>query len=276
MSLCKISSFPKVVKSLPGRMRTKHKHFKGTSLCTFLKGSYTVEAAVVLPVVAGFLTTILFFFRMLQVQDVVEKALYYAGRKTAVESSITESEAGLLLSAEYFFRQALRDAECIDDYVNNGSLGIHLLKSDFSGEDIYLRAEYSMNMPVSFFGLGKIYLWQQNSFRKWIGDKGMETGEYVYIAETGNVYHSSLECQSIHIRVMYTTLEQIQDIRGYNGQKFYACSSCIDEKNAPKTVYYTNYGRLYHGNIHCSFIKRTVKKISIEEVGERGPCSFCY
>ena len=40
------------------------------SLCSFFKGSYTLEAAVIIPVAAVFFLTLLFFFRVLQIQHV--------------------------------------------------------------------------------------------------------------------------------------------------------------------------------------------------------------
>ena len=53
------------------------------SLCSFFKGSYTLEAAVIIPVAAVFFLTLLFFFRVLQIQTEVQEALNYASRKTA-------------------------------------------------------------------------------------------------------------------------------------------------------------------------------------------------
>ena len=48
------------------------------SLCSFFKGSYTLEAAVIIPVAAVFFLTLLFFFRVLQIQTEVQEALNYA------------------------------------------------------------------------------------------------------------------------------------------------------------------------------------------------------
>ena len=80
---------------------------KKTSLCSRHKGSYTLEAAVIIPILAFFFVTILFFFRVLQVQTQVQEALDYAGRKTACVASSVSSEAGLFTSAEGYFRKEL-------------------------------------------------------------------------------------------------------------------------------------------------------------------------
>ena len=60
------------------------------------KGSYTLEMAVVLPLVTAFMVSILFFFRVLQVQTQVQEALVYASRQTAAQASIGDSSAALL------------------------------------------------------------------------------------------------------------------------------------------------------------------------------------
>ena len=247
-----------------------------TSLCAFLKGSFTVEAAVVIPVAAMFLVCILFFLRVIQVQSIVDEALFYAGRKVAVESSVTDSDTVLFLSAELYFLQILGEYQCIEDYVEHGRVGISLLNSDFSGEDILLRAEYSMKLPVSFFGFGEFHFWQQNSFRKWKGDDTVATGEYVYVSKSGEVYHSSTDCQSIRILIKQTTYETIEQIRGSDGQKYYPCAKCIEDIYYGVKVYYTDYGTLFHSDVSCNALTRTVMKIPLSDVGNRRKCRFCY
>lgn len=269
-------SFVNRQKTLPGHITAKKYTSKETPLYTLHKGSYTVEAAVVIPFLTGFLMAMLFFFRVLQVQSAIDEALYYAGRKVAAESSITDSKAALLLSTEAYLYQVLEEYECIDDYVSSGFLGISLLNSDFTGEKILLRADYSMKLPVSFFGMDRIRLWQQNAFRKWTGDQAQNGEEWVYVTSSGEVYHSSMECRSIKISVKASYYPQIKELRGENGQKYYECSHCAEEIMDQEKVYYTDYGVLYHFDISCSAIKRSVTKIDISEVGTRRKCSFCY
>ena len=265
-----------IEKTLSRHITNKILILKETSLYTFQKGSFTLEAAVVIPIAAFCLASILFLFRIIQVQAAVDEALFYAGRKVAVESSITDSNAALFLSAVVYFLRILEEYECIEDYVEYGSPGISLLNSDFSGEDILLRAEYQMKCPISFFGFGKVYLWQQNSFKKWTGEGAVSVGDYVYVSKTGEVYHASSDCRGIRISVKQTSMSQIETIRGGDGQKYYPCSYCIEDIGPKGMVYYTEYGTLYHGEISCSALKRTVTKIPLAEVGDRRKCSYCY
>ena len=72
------------------------------------------------------------------------------------------------------------------------------------------------------------------------------------------------------------TCGEIIFLRGKNGQCYYECSRCDWKDEEKETVYYTDYGTLYHKDIRCSSIKRLVEKIKLEEIGERRPCHFCY
>lgn len=271
MSLWKKESSP--------RTRSLNKNLfqnQGTSLCTCSKASFTVEAAIVIPLTAGFLAVILFIFRILQVQVAVDEALIYAGRSVAVESSVISSESALLLSAEAFMVAVLEEYPVVEEYVENGILGISLLNSELSGDKITLKATYRIKLPVGFFELDGLSLYSQNSSKKWTGNLGEDgDSEWVYITTYGTVYHATKSCQAIDINVKETTLPLIEDLRGDNGQKYYACSSCKESIKA-EIVYYTDYGTLYHGDISCSALKRTVKKVLLSEVGDRGRCSFCY
>ncbi len=247
------------------------------SFCTCRKGSYTLEAAVVIPLLAAYLATVLFFFTVLEIQVAVEEAVIFAGRKTAVESSIVDSEEALFLSAEGYLLYAVKDNSLIKHHVKHGALGIHLWKSDFSGEEIVLRAEYEVLLPFSWFGIGKITLSSENTFRKWIGENSSEIkADEVYVTPTGEVYHNNLNCRSIHLSIKTGSIQEVSALRGKNGQKYYECTRCMWSGENKERIYYTDYGTLYHKNIACSSLKRTIQKIKLEDVGIRRPCSYCY
>lgn len=254
--------------------QTKSINNQETSLCTRPRASLTIEASFIVPLMAGFLAIILFFFRVISVQVVVEEAMVYTGRCVAVESCVVSSEEALFLSAESIFRMLVDENVVVNSYVENKSWGISLLKSEFTGDVIWLRAEYAVKLPVSFFGTDCIYLSSENSFHKWIGSNGLEHVEkWVYITQTGSVYHTSVDCRVLDISIKTAFLSEIGDYRGVDGQKFYPCSRC--KKEDCQVVYYTDYGTLYHYDVVCSSLKRTIKKIPLEEVGSRHICSFC-
>ena len=247
------------------------------SFCICPRASYTLEAAVVIPLLAGYLVTLLFFFSILEIQCEVDEALLYAGRKTAVESSVVDSQEALFLSAEAYLVHALKENTQIERFVKNGIWGVSLLGSEFEGDDIVLKANYVVKLPISFLGLGEIQLSSQNCFRKWTGDREIEEeGDYVYVTPNGEAYHGNLACRSLNLSTKACTLEEIFALRGADGQKYYECTWCDWEDSNRERVYYTEYGVLYHKSISCSALKRTVDKIKLEDVGDRHPCSFCY
>lgn len=243
------------------------------SFCTRRKASLTVEGSFTIPLAIFFLTIILFFFRVIQVQSKVEEALMYAARLIAVESSIVSSEILLLASAEAALVTMIEDS-VVEQYVENGVWGVSILQSDVTGENIVLHADYKMSLPVSFFGIDSIDLSNECCCRKWLGDNplgGKE--EWVYITPNGSVYHLDINCRALDIKPKAAPYYEIVNYRGKNGQKFYCCGRC--EKEGITTVYYTDYGRLYHANMTCSALKRTIQRISVTEIGGRRACAFC-
>ena len=97
--------------------------------CTCLKASYTLEAAVIFPLVAGFFVFILFFFRVVQVESQVKAALYYSSRMSALASSANDSSVVSVATAEVLFRSRISDSKHIDTYVSGGRYGVSLLGS---------------------------------------------------------------------------------------------------------------------------------------------------
>ena len=89
-----INSFSHITNS----SRIRCTHIQEASFCTCKKGSLTLEATVVLPLMAGFFISILFLFRVLMVQAAVEEALVYVGRVIAVESCVFDEEGTLYIS----------------------------------------------------------------------------------------------------------------------------------------------------------------------------------
>ena len=276
MSLWNYTQLTKKICFPHKRMRKIPNPIQRASFCICCKASYTVEAAIVIPLLSMYLVTLLFFFPILEIQRAVDEALMYAGRKTAVECSVLESEEILALSAETYMLYALKDNSLVNSYLKQEMWGIQLWESSFDGEDIVLRADYVVKLPFSFGRLGEIPLSSQNRFRKWSkSESGEDQGDYVYVTETGEVYHEDINCRSIRLSVKSCATETVSSLRGKDGQRYYECNECqwISEKK--ERVYYTDYGTLYHKDIGCSAIKRMVEKIKLEEIEGKRPCKFC-
>lgn len=249
---------------------------KKASLYPLFRGSYTLEAAVIIPVLAMFFVTILFFFRVLQVQTQVQEALDYASRKTACEASAINSQAGLLVSAEAYFLKELNRYDLPQKYVYGGKKAIVLLQSDFFGSYIDLRADYYMKIPVSFFKIKGLTIHQASKCHKWIGDReDTDEVDYVYVTEHGTVYHISRKCHYLDLSIQTVATAQIQAKRNKNNHKYYACSECAAKNTGTGVMYITDYGTCYHTSLSCSGLKRTIYLVRLDEVGDKGPCGKC-
>ncbi len=261
-------------KSLPGRrMRGK-----GVPLCIRLKGSYTVEAAIILPLVAAFLTFFLFFFRVMQVEYRVQEALVYAGRQTAAYSSDRTSGAVSSALAIGYFQKEIAGDEYIEEYVQNGNLGIVITTPSTDENYLYLRATYRVKFPIGFFSVDGIGLTAETKHRVWSGSTLAQTASEdatVYYTETGTVYHTTLSCTYLSLSISMCSSDEIASKRNKSGSKYTACSLCGEAVTDHSVVYITDYGTVYHSSINCSGLKRTIYTVKLSEVGNRKVCSKC-
>lgn len=265
------SSFPK---------RTKiHKSnlVRRISLRIHAKASYTLEAAVIMPLVAGFFVALLFFFRVMQVETEVASALSYTSRNIAVEASTVESEAGLMASSELLLRKELLKCSNVKKYVSLKGNGVTLLGSKFDGSYIDLKASYFVKLPISFFGVKGINLSQNSCSRKWTGMNlgGDDLDPYVYYTDTGQVYHLTDCCPYLDLTIRSVKYREIEALRNKNGAKYSSCSRCVAKITAEDKVYITDYGTAYHTILNCSALKRTIHMVHLSEVGNRRLCSKC-
>ena len=91
---------------------------------------------------------------------------------------------------------------------------------------------------------------------------------YVYIAETGDVCHTSRSCYHIRLTIRQTNLNQIQN-------SLSPCELCAEGKHADSAVYVTETGDRYHLSIGCSGLKRTVTRVRRSDVTGLPYCSEC-
>lgn len=251
--------------------------FKGTSRYTRLSAVFTVEAAVIVPLLAYFFISILFFFRVMQVELEVQKALDDTGRQLAVYL-LEEGTATGGVAAKALFLKEMSGRKTAERYISGGSMGISLAGSKFKGNEIQLKACYRIRLPVRIFRGGDFVMIQKNECRKWngwsgAGEDGAEDA-WVYITVTGNVYHMTNTCSHLALSIRAVDYEQLSVLRNESGGKYHECTLCAGNVAAGR-VYITNQGDSYHRNLNCSGIKRTILMVRLSEVGDRRRCSRC-
>lgn len=270
-------------KSLPGSINLDSKLKKGAPRCICFSAVYTLEAAVIMPLLACFFVSILLFFRIMQVELEVQKALDDTGRKMAVYAAVQSvgdlPEAAELTLVKGLFLKEAQEGKAIERYVTGNKLGISLAESKLDGDYIDLKAVYRIRLPVHLFGIGDIRVVQRARCRKWTGWHGTGESEgddvWVYITETGTVYHREKSCTHLTLSIKSVGSQEVRELRNENGGKYHECILCIKEKGGQNRVYITNQGDRYHYDLNCSGIKRTVSVIRLSEAGSRRACSKC-
>ena len=264
--------------ALPGSSKSRSN--KGTPRCTFCAAVMTIEAALVLPLLACFFVSILFFFRVMQTQLELQKALDDTARQMAVYLAEEQDSgnAGLAMAKAVLWRE-LSDREEVKNCISGGKLGVSLLGSRITKDEVQLKAVCQIPLPVQLFWNWKLTLIQKAECRKWTGWNGEGTGGngdvWVYVTETGQVYHTSNACTYLTLSIQSVDRATVGSLRNEAGGRYEACLLCGDAENAWDKVYITNQGNCYHGDLGCSGIKRTVYMVRLSEAGERGACSRC-
>lgn len=261
----------------------------GAFLFASLRATLTVEAAVVLPLF------LLAMIAALQYAVVMETAVRFGASlsetgKQMATAAYAERFGGDLgevpelaitaLSATYAKQRLISQAKD-----TSAVKKVNLLLSSFLQEDdtIDLVLTYQIRSPVALIRLPGSFFLQRARVRAWTGrntggDKGAEgedsDGEYVYVTETGSVYHDDPNCTHLKRSIREVDKSELDGMRNSSGGKYHDCERCggaaVDGK-----VYITSDGDRCHSSLSCSGLKRTVRQVLKEEIGDMRACSKC-
>ncbi len=205
------------------------------SLCTLVKGSLSVEAALILPM---FLIVLFAFFSFF--------SQYASAAELKLQAAADAKKAAVIL----------------------GNTGIT------AADDITIyKTEKRRSLWIDPFRTG-ITIQETAVCRPWIGfmEEGVfET--YVYITPDGEVYHLNRNCTHLKLSIRTVTMQKARRLKNVYGQKYRKCELC--KTAFGKMVYITTEGDCYHSERSCSGLKRTVRKIPFRQAGNRRPCSRC-
>ena len=240
-----------------------------------LRATYTIEAAVVMPVYVCLAVVIFLFFHAFTVSWGVQVAAYEAARETALSG---EADEGVLLAANIALAQSRIAGEHLPtQHIRGGQLGINFLASSVDEQDIRLIASYDMPLPVRMFQVRIFKGAISVRARRWVGfnpHEGEEGTEDVYVTEYGRVYHTTTSCPYLDLTIQAVSKDAVASLRNLSGAKYYKCPLC---KSDGSMVYVTDYGTNYHGTVGCSGLKRTIYQMSKKEAQNKGygACSKC-
>lgn len=248
----------------------KHNGLKNGALFCFLsRGSLTVETALILPLFLFAMVTVLFLFRVLELQYVVGEALDKAVAEAALQRDAqpqkVENAVKLL-----FYKELAKE---------NGQISmINLEWAGFSWEDsgtdetyIDMKVAYQIKLPGWILKDRMLAVTECSRSRRWTGMSGAGVngsgGEWVYITPEGSVYHRSRDCT--HLKL------SIQSVAAGAAKNYRACELCAEGEEVTPLVYITKEGECYHTKLNCSGLKRTVYMIPLMQAEGRSPCSRC-
>lgn len=203
-----------------------------------LKGSLTLEAAFTMPLFIFAVALIIFWTKFLQTQAELNIAAVNKAREMAKIEYLTEENP--------------------KDSIEN----IEIAKGEL------LNGRYFERTAVAKPFVGRLYNEAEG------GDA--ENNRIVFVARTGEVYHTANICSHINLSVREVDMSTVNSLRNEGGAKYYPCEYCARKKLSGK-VYITEEGNRIHSNRNCLGIKRTIiemKKIDAEAGGYR-PCERC-
>lgn len=262
----------------------------GTSFFAPLQGSLTIEAALILPIFLFFMIAAIQYAAVMETAVKFGSALADTGKNIATaayvatyggETKEAPELATAALSAAYAKSRVTAQAGDTSTVKNMNMLLSTFLQEE---DEIDLVLTYQIRSPIGSVRLPGNFFIQRARLRAWTGripagEKNGTTGEdaaedYVYVTETGTVYHEDPECTHLRLSVQAVDIGALATLRNNHGAIYHNCEKCASRPGS-STVYITEEGNRYHNSISCSGLKRTVRQISRKELGGMRVCSRC-
>ena len=257
------------------------------------KGSATVEASLVLPFFLCAICTLCTIAQFILAETSIYHATMQTARVYAKQESVPKRKSGNGDKGEDDTRKNLKklggmlnikavftiylDKKAVNSSFVMGGRGGILLSQESGKDHVSLKARYALRVPVPFFKWFILHRTIQVSCRKFtgytphVGEEGEEDSDTVYVAKYGKVYHTSLSCS--HLTIRLTDPDQVQKVLG--SSHYRKCEKCIKAGQGPTQLYYTKYGDCYHSSLSCSGLKRSVRLMKKSEISGMRVCSEC-
>lgn len=261
------------------KRETSHKSMEKASIFVSLRGSITLETALVVPFFFLALVCMLYLIEIMFIQTSVKEGLRSAGKMAAEQAYAIPVVSSSQIEKEIV--ESVGKEKLTKSILQGGADGIDCRKSYLSPFDgiIYLKAEYKVKVPIPLFAIPPIKYEDEIKVKGWTGyQKGsIDTGfieEMVYVTASGIVYHEDPHCTYLEPSVRCVPKGTIDDLRNEGGGKYYPCRYCGGNSSSGY-CYITDTGNRYHSSAECSRLKRVVYTVPKSEVKGKGACSKC-
>lgn len=240
------------------------------------KGSAVVEAVLTLPVFLAAICTVLAIGQMLFAQVQVWHCLSQTADQIVQKEEVKTEESLLDLAYTYaIFHSLMSDQSVCNMCIKGGSRGILLTQN--TGEDqLDLTASYYLQVPVPYFnhlGLLTKKTIHRRLFTGYIAHEGNQDASdpTVYIAKYGQVYHMTMNCSKICVKIADPTLMQsLLASRQYD-----RCEKCMKQGQSYPQIYITVQGEACHSSLACGGLKRSIRAKKLSEVEGMRKCKNC-
>lgn len=245
-------------------------------------GYITVEASIVIPlfliVMMGFALWIQVFMVEAEIQKGVTETGKYMARQIYKSEKMGDKAQLLNKFSKIIIREKWKDY-VNEEFLNqscllNGIDGVSFQNSryDENSDSIKINVKYKIQIMLPFIGNYQLQMSAKTEQKSFTG-YNHSSGEYVYVAESGKVFHTDRKCTYIALSIMkvYDTAKYASGKSGYT-----ACERCTKYYEGVSSYFYiTKYGKKYHTSLQCSSLKRTIQKVKLGEVKGLGQCLKC-
>ena len=237
-----------------------------------LDGSFTLEAALSLPIFLFAVGMVLYLFVIMQVQYIVGNALDQAVAETALLREASESKVKNLAKAAFY--EEIINQNCPISCIKLGIAGFSWQNTEVDESHIQAQVTYQVSFPFGYFGKQKVTLSNRCRMRRWSGNQGgngsSKKQEWVYITPTDTVYHRTRVCTHLKLSIRSVSSANQKELK-----KYAACGHCTKGQKKGTIVYITEEGDCYHYAVNCSGLKRTIYMVPKKETNGRPACLRC-
>lgn len=260
-------------------------------LSTHLRGIITVEATLILPIYILVISSIIYLFNILYIQNTFQERMSEISREISSDYYLSCCLSSLDSKQKSTFYElsdtldtvtsSFITASYIDNLFNNKDIQ-QLIKSgnivdksdglsfngtyiDTSTHDLFIHLSYKIKLPFLPWSLSlpikqycKLHLFYGRNITQNKGD----TTTYVYCSRSGNIYHTNKYCSYL---TKYTAVVPISKIPSLGIIACYRCNYPSYSTNA-KYVYLTMEGERYHYSLDCPTFTCNIYKVDYEQL----------
>lgn len=248
-----------------------------------VKGSITVETALVLPLFIVFMINIISLFEMIYIHMAMDVALNQVGQEISVAANFQNIYENDLLTEVYVKERVLqlvgRD-KITDSPIVGDANGIVLLRSEIAkGNDVIdLVMTYRVEPWFPFFQVGDMVMINRCYTKAYTGYRlngNNDEERRFYVAENGEVYHLSRSCTHLQLSISMVGEAELEKARNKDGEKYKPCEVCFDEAKTGGHYYIATQGNRYHSSVACTGLKRTIYVVKESGIGNKTLCLRC-